>query len=107
MRLVRALRRLEDAVEGVVGEIALRAAGRLAHEPHRLELVKQVGGGLVDVEHAVDNLARGALAGRHQGQMLRLLGEIVGDAHRIDARPQQRLVGHALHAVPFTNTRGL
>ncbi len=39
--LVGALRRLEDACEGVVGQVALRAAGDLAGQPDGLKLRQQ------------------------------------------------------------------
>ncbi len=49
--------RLGQGAERVVGEVALRAAGLLAEDAHRLELVEQVGAALVDVQHPVDGLA--------------------------------------------------
>ena len=90
------LGRLEDAVEGVVREVADGAARFLADEPHGLELVEEVGRALVEVEHAVHGFARRALAGRHQGRMLGLQREVVGYADAGDPRREQRLVGDAL-----------
>ena len=64
--------RLEDAVQRVMRQIALRAAGRPADQTDRLELVEQIRRILVDVEHAVDGLARRALARRHDRHVLLL-----------------------------------
>ena len=106
MRVVAAFRRLKNAVQRVMREIALRAAAFLADEPHRLELVEQIGRALVDMQHAVDDLARRALPRRHQRLVLRLVREIVGDADAGNAGRQQRLVGDAVDASPLTKTRG-
>ena len=88
--------RLKDAVQRVVGEVALRAARHPAHQPHRFELVQEVLRRLVDVQHAVDGLAGRALAGGHDGRVLGRVGELVGDADRVDAGREQGLVGDAL-----------
>ena len=82
-----------------MAEVALGAAALAAHQPHRLELVEKIGRRLADVQHPIDGLARGSLAGRHQRQVLVLEREIVGDADGGDARRQQRLVGDALDAL--------
>jgi len=50
--------RLEQGVEHVGARYsAARSPDSAAHQPHRLELAQQVGRGLVDVQHAVDDLA--------------------------------------------------
>lgn len=90
---------LEDPVGRVVREIPHGAAGLPAKQSHRLELVQQIGGVFVDVQHPVDGLAGGRLARRHQQPMLGIEGEVVADAGRRDAGSQQGLVGHAFDAL--------
>jgi hypothetical protein len=97
--LIRELRRLEQAVERVVSQIALRAADGLADQADCLELEQQVLRGFVDMEHAVHRLARRALPRRHDRHVLRSEREVVGDADAGDARSEQRLVGDAFHRV--------
>ena len=88
-----------------MGEIALGAAAVPADEPHRLELGEQVGGRLVDMQHAIDRRARRALARGHQRGMCRVEREVVGDADGVDAGRQQRLIGHAFDAAGRRRTR--
>ncbi len=96
VRVVAAFRRLQDPVQRVMREIALRAARFLADEPHRLELVEKIGRALVDMQHAVDGLARRTLPRQHQRLVLGAMREIIGDADAGNARREQRLVGDAL-----------
>ena len=91
-------RRLVDAVECIVSEIALRASGRPANQADSLKLIKQVLRGLVDVEHPVDRFSGCALPRCHDRQVLLAQRKVVGDAHGGDARREQRLVGDARHA---------
>jgi hypothetical protein len=79
-------------------EVALRAAGLLAENAHRLELVEEVGARSVDVQHAVDGLAAGGLHRKHQRRKIFPLREVVGHAESLDARLQGWLVGDALDA---------
>ncbi len=95
---VQSVGRLINPVQRVMGKIALGAAGDLADQPHRIELFQQIIRALVDMQHAVDDLARRALQRQHQGLMFRRMGEIIGHAHRIDTGKQQRLIRHAFHA---------
>jgi hypothetical protein len=97
---VGAMRGLEDAVERVVCQVALRAPGLLADDPHRLQLVQQVARVAVDVQQPVDRRAGAGLGRGHQPGQLRAAREVVGDADRRDAGRQARLVGHALHVLP-------
>ena len=97
-RVIAAFRRLKNAVQRVMREITLRAAAFLADEPHRLELIEKIGRALVDMQHAVDDLAGRALPRHHQRLVLRLVREIVGDADAGNAGRQQRLVGDAVDA---------
>ena len=57
---------LVDGVEAVLGQVALGAAGVLADQPHRLQLVELVGGRAVDVEEAVNRVAGALLDRRHR-----------------------------------------
>ncbi len=98
-RVVQARGDLADGIHGVVGEIALRAAGLLAQQPHHFQLVQQVLGRGVDVAEAVDPLAAGVLHRRHQRLVFGLEREVVGEGDRVHARPQQGLVGDAFDAV--------
>ena len=61
--LIDAPGRLMDRVEPVLSQIALGAAGVLADEAHRLQLVELIGGRAIDVEEAVD-LGAGAFLHR-------------------------------------------
>ncbi|MGC8030583.1 hypothetical protein ACP3WD_25395, partial [Salmonella enterica] len=63
---VGAVRRLEDAVERVMRQLALRAPDFPADEADGFELGQQILAGLVDVQHAVDGLAGRMLARQHQ-----------------------------------------
>src|SRR3546814_1924591 len=75
------LGRLEQSVEGVMRQIALRAAGSLADQTHRLEFVEQVLRGFVDVQHPVDRLAGCVLTGGHDRDVLLTQREVVCDAN--------------------------
>ena len=66
-------------VQRVVREVALRAAGLLAQQAHRFELVQQVAGGLVDVQHAV-HVRPLVPSAQHQRRELGHVGVVVGDA---------------------------
>jgi hypothetical protein len=87
--IVRQPRRLIDAVQGIVREIALSASRRLADQAHGLELEEQVLRGLVDVQHPVDGLAGRALPCRHDRHVLLAKSEIVGHPHAGDAGREQ------------------
>ena len=92
--------RLGQAIEGVLRQIALRAARFLAQQSHILELVEQVAAGLIEVQHAADLPAAVRLRGQGQRRPLRLERRIVGVGQRVDPRPQRRFIGHAGHFVP-------
>ena len=93
--------RLEDAAESVMGEVALGASGYLAGEPHRFEFGEKVGGIPVDVHHAVHDPAGSMLARGHHLGVLGDVGEVVGDADGIDARPEDGRIRHAFDALAF------
>jgi hypothetical protein len=83
-RVVDAGADLMDRVERVVRQIALRATGFLTEDAHRFELVQQVAGRFVDVQHAIDGSAAAcrALHGGHQVRAICSAGverEIVRD----------------------------
>ncbi len=94
--VVDAGRDLADRVERVVREVALGAAGLLADQAHRLQLVEQVAGAGVDVGQPVHPLAAGVLHRRHQRRKPLLQRVVVGQGNGIDAGRQRRLVGHAV-----------
>ena len=96
---VHAPGRLVDRVEAVLGEIALGAAGALAGEAYRFELVELVGGRAVDVEEAVDLGARALFDRHHRMPVTRVARQIVGDPERGHARREARLVGDRRHRV--------
>jgi hypothetical protein len=89
---------LGQPVQRVVGQVALRAAGLLAQQAHRLEFVEQVAGRLVDVQHAVDHLAAAGLGGECHGCELRVAREVIGVGQRVDAGCERGLVGDRLDA---------
>ena len=97
--LIDAPRRLVDRVEPVLSQIALGAAGVLADEAHRLQLVELVGGRAVDVEEAVDLGAGALLDRRHRMPVALVAREIVGEPERSHARPEARLVGDGGHLI--------
>jgi hypothetical protein len=98
--VVAAFRRLQDSVQRIMREIALRTAAFLADESHRLELVEEIHRALVDMLHAVDNFARRRLPRGHQRLVLWAMREIVGNADAGNAGREQRLVGDALDFAP-------
>ena len=57
MAIIGSAGRLKNSVEGVVGQVALRASGGLANQAHGFKLVEQVRRILIDMEHAIDGLA--------------------------------------------------
>jgi len=96
-RIVDVRHGLRDAVERIVAQVALRAAGFLAQHPHHFELVEQVARRLVHLQHAIDNTVAARLRGQRQAFHLRPQSEVVGEGQRVHAGAQRRLVGHALH----------
>jgi hypothetical protein len=96
--VVQARTGLAEGVERVVRQVALRAAGLLAQHTHRLELVEQVAGGFVDVQHARHAAAAAGLERRHQRRQRGVAREVVADAERGDAGLQRGLVGHRFDA---------
>ena len=97
---------LPDAIERVMRQIALGAAGFLAQRAHRFQLVQQVAGRLVDVQHPADHAVAPRLRGQGDGRDLRAPREIIGVGQGIDARPQGRLVRDALDLAAVHMTRG-
>jgi hypothetical protein len=81
-----------------VREVTLRAAGLLAQHAHGLELVQQVGGRFVDMQHAVHGAAGARLPREHQRRPLGLQRRVVGEGERLHAGLQRRLVGHRIDA---------
>jgi hypothetical protein len=66
---------LMDRVQRVVRQVALRAAGLLAQDAHCFQLVQQIAGRFVDVQHAIDRpaappfaLPSSAAPSPHRGQ---------------------------------------
>ncbi len=97
--VVDARTHLQQRVQAVVRQVALCTAGFLAQQAHGLELVEQVAGRLVDVQHAVDGLAALGLLRRHQRRHGRLVREVVAEGQRVDARLQARCIGHRVDAL--------
>jgi hypothetical protein len=97
--IIGQLGRLEEAVQRVVRQVALRAARRPADRTYCLQLVEQVGRILVDVQHAVDGLARRALSRRHDRHVFPPVSEVVGHADTGHAGVEERFVRHALDGV--------
>jgi hypothetical protein len=91
-RIVDAGADLMDRVQRVVRQIALRAAGLLTQDAHRLELVQQVAGRFVDVQHAIDGPAAAACTAVISGDFPGIEREIVGDCQGVDSRLQR--AGH-------------
>jgi hypothetical protein len=98
-RVVDARRHLGQRIQRIVRQIALRTARFLAQQAHRLQLVQQVAGRFVDVQHAVDAAAAGRLHGGHQRRLGGVPREVVAHRQRVDAGLQLRRVGHAGHAL--------
>ena len=98
-RVVDARRRLAERIHRVVHQVALGAAGFLAQQAHRFELVQQIARRLVDVQHAVDRSSCAAmlsLLGRHQLGQRRVTRHVVAHAQRLYAGRQARRVGDRL-----------
>ena len=95
---IDAVRRLPDRIERIVREIAFRPTAVLAKEPDRLELGEEVGGRLIDMQHAVDLAPARGLRREHQGPVLWLVGEVIGGADSVDAGGEDRVIGHAFDA---------
>ena len=88
--------RLEQSIERVVREIALRAAGLATHQAHRFQLVQQVGARLVDVRKRFTVLPVVPWRAVISSAVLIPAGEVVGDPDRREARRECRLVRHAV-----------
>jgi hypothetical protein len=97
---------LSDRIQGVVRQVALGAAGLLAHQAHGLQLVEQVAAAHVDVAQAVDRPATGVLGGRHQPLVFGPQRVVVGQRDGIQARLQCALIGHGLDPPPVNEHRG-
>src|SRR5689334_5935976 len=95
---VDAFGRLEEGVEGVVRQVALRAARLATDEAHRFQLAEQVARALIDVQHPVDGLARCRLPGRHERRVLRAERKVVCNAGRRNPGLKLRLIGYAFDA---------
>jgi hypothetical protein len=106
-RVVDAGADLADGVQRVVRQVALRAAGFLAHQAHGFELVEQVAAAHVDVAQPVHHLAAGVLHGRHQPGVFRLERVVVGQGDGVEAGLEGALIGHAGHAPAIDKDRGL
>ena len=87
---------LKDAVQGIVGEVTLGAAGLLAQHADGLQLVQKVTGGFVDVEHPTHDAVAAVLGRQRDGFQRFVEGVVVGEGQRIYAGAQHWLVGHAL-----------
>ncbi len=97
-RVVNAGADLADGIERVVRQVALRAAGLLAHQAHGFELVEQVAAAHVDVAQPVHHLAAAVLQGRHQAGVFRLERVVVGEGDGVEAGLEGAFVSHAGHA---------
>ena len=97
MQVIGALRGLVRRVQRVMREVALGATGFPAEQAHRVGLGQQVIRAAIHMQHAVGDTA-GALLRRHHALLVfRPQGEVIGDAQRVEAGRQERLIGHALH----------
>ena len=85
---------LQDAIEGIVRQVALSAAGFLAEHADRFQLVQQVTGRFVDVQHAIDRLAGSRLLRQHQRCKGRVVRKVVGHCQGVDARLKRRCVSN-------------
>jgi hypothetical protein len=90
---------LVETVEGIVAEVALRAPGCPTDQAYRLQFIEQIGGVLVDVQHAVDRLAGRSLPCRHDREVLLLMRKVIGDADAGDTGSKKRFVSDALDGV--------
>jgi hypothetical protein len=99
VRGIGRLRRLEAGIERIVVEIALRAAAAAAQQPHRLELVEQVGRACVDRQHA-RHRAAAASARFQQRRVVGIPGKIIAHTDRGDAGGEPRVVGDAFDRMP-------
>jgi hypothetical protein len=93
--IIRSLCRLKDAVQSIMAQITLRAAGNSAHQSHGFQLSQKISRVLIDVEHPVDSFCGRALTAGHQGAMGTHMGKIIGHPHSIEARREKGLVGDA------------
>src|SRR5262245_48271082 len=90
-----ALNGIAQAVERIVREVALGAAGLLAEHPHGFELVQEVASAIVHMEHAAHHAVAPGLIGQGDGLQFRPQGVVVGERERIDAGAQGRVVRDA------------
>ena len=97
--VVDAGRHLRQGVQRVVRQVALGAAGFLAEQAHGFELVQEVAGRFVEVQHAVHAPAARCLHGGHQRSLGLIACEVVTDGKCVDARSQRRGIGYAVDAL--------
>ena len=97
---------LGDAVERVVRQVALGATRFLAQHPHRLQLVQQVSGRFVHMEHAADHAVAARLGRQGDGFQLGPQRVVVRECERIDARLKGGLVGNAGNFAAIDIDRG-
>ena len=97
---------LANRVQRVVRQVALGAAGFLADQAHRLQLVEQVAAAGVDVGQTVDQFAAGVLHRGHDGRVARLQCVVVGQRNGIDTGCKAWLVGYAGHSLSVQKNPG-
>ena len=76
---------------------SLRAAGLLAQHPHGLQLVQQVTGRLVDVQHAADDPIAAGLGGQCNRLQFSAQSVVVGECKGVDTGAKRRIIDHAGH----------
>jgi hypothetical protein len=97
---IHAMRSHPDRGHCVAAQVALRAAGVLAYEAHRLQLVQQILARRGDRHHPVDLGGRAGRRGAHHRHQLLAQREVVGEPDRVHAGRQRRLVGNRGDRVP-------
>ena len=94
--LIDPMGRLQETIERIAGEIALRASRLLTNQPHRFQLVQQVRTRVRESNHAVDRVAARLTVGSHDRRELLAERIVVGESDRIHARTEQFVVSNRL-----------
>jgi hypothetical protein len=88
----------EQRVQRVATEVALRAAGLLAHPPHGFELVQQIGGAVGQRDHPVHRRIEPGQPGLHHRRQIRRKGHVIGPGDSSHSRRQLRRIGDGADA---------
>ena len=104
---IRQLGRLKQRIQTILGQVALGATGFGAHQPDGFQLMQQVSGTFVDMQHPVDLLSGSALGCRQQCRVAGIAGKVIGYPYSRDAGGQERFIHHTVHLSAIDKHPGL